>query len=34
MNLRKEHSVIFGGTIAVVVLAVFIIIAHMGGPLL
>jgi len=34
MNLKKEHSVIFGGMIAVVVLSVFIIIARMGGPLL
>ena len=34
MSIKKEHSVIFGGMIAVVVLSVFIIVANMGGPLL
>ena len=34
MSIKKEHSVIFGGLISVVVLAAFIIVANMGGPLL
>ena len=34
MSIKKEHSVIFGGMIAVVVLSAFIVVAHMGGPLL